>query len=313
MKEVRNIKKVNPKRKINRSNSSRKKRQEILMTRRNPTYIPESPKSILASAFKRMRTAPIRRKMKETVNALANRMQKIKISSPVRMTPTQSRSFFTIAKPSMITSIKKLKNKVRNVGFAGGGRSGWYNLPSRIKLENAAIRHYSPSRVREGLIDPNQFNVVYRMTSNANRQKQYNNAVKNLITTYVRQVNKRQYEGDTRSKYRLLYTGIQNIANFMEALRVWQVSHLSSSNMTIDQKNAKYQNLIQKMKPVKVMSTTAFMNFNNKLTNIYDTLPSGVQKVLHLNKALVNRQTGEWNKKQAVRILQAAHYSRQMI
>lgn len=292
MKEVRNPKNIKHKKRTYVNSSSIKRRSILNSMRRR--------KSILASAFDRMRTARTRRQMVETVNSLANRLGKIKLS-PVRMTPAQVRSFYTIAKPTMKRELQKV---VRDVGRAGS--KSWHNLPSRFSLGQAAIRHYRPNRIREGLIEPNQFNVVYRMAPN-NRQKQYNNAVTQVIKTYVRQVNKKQYEGTTPSMYRRIYGRIKNVSNFSNAFKAWEASLLKSSNMTNEQKNAKYRNLIQRLRGVKVLSSTAFTNLNNRLENYHGTLPERIQKLLPIKEALVNKNTGEWNKNKAVRLLKIIH------
>jgi catalase len=181
-----------------------------------------------------------------------------------------------------------------SAGFHG---ASWHNLPTRIKLSQIARSHYSPSKITQGLFDPNQFGVVYRMTTNA-KKRQYNSAVQGLVNRFKAPGN--VYEGNTPSKYRAIYGRVSDVSNFSKAFKNWQIANR-------EEKNAKFSNLIQKLKRVKVIEARELLNFNNTLANYHSVLPIDVKKIIPLSKIRINRSTGAWNKVQVERALKAIH------
>lgn len=278
------------------------KRGELVMSKRMK---PTRNREALASAFERLRTARTRRQTAETVNALAERLGKIRIKSPKRpgLTPNQVRSFYAVARPyirrairnAVSTSTRSLTGPNVNAGTHG---STWHNLPSRITLSQVARRHYSPSRVNQGLFDPNQFAVIYGMATNA-KKRQYNNAVQRVINRFKAPGN--VYEGNTPSKYRTMYGRVDDVQKFSKAFRNWQTTSTSEN------KNAKFSNLLQKLRRVKLLEARELLNFNNSVANYHGVLPNAVKRLIPLSNIRINRQTGTWNKAKIERALRAIH------
>lgn len=277
------------------------KRGELVMSKRMKSI--RNREEALTSAFQRLRTARTRRQTEETVNALAERLGRIRIESSQRptLTPNQVRSFYAVARPHIRRAIRSMISNTRSLTGpnvnAGAHGSTWHHLPSRITLSQAARRHYSPSRVNQGLFDPNQFAVIYGIANNA-KKRQYNNAVQRVINRFKAPGN--VFEGNTPSKYRTMYGRVDDVQKFSRAFRNWQTA--SSEN-----KNAKFSNLIQKLRRVKVLQAHELLNFNNSISNYHGVLPNAVKRLFPLSNIRINRQTGAWNKTKVERALRAIH------
>jgi hypothetical protein len=263
-------------------------------------------RELIASAFKRMRTARSRRKTKESINALASNIAKLRIksNSPVRLTQNQVRNFYRVARPYMNRAVRNIlpQNTRSMTGSAltniNPHAATWHNLPSRIELEQYATRHYSPSRLTQGLINPNQFNVIYRQSQN-DRKRRYNDTVKAIINKYKLPHNR--FEGNTQARYRNIYGRVKNAYNFSRAFRAWQIADRV-------EKNQKFANLVQKLRRAKLLQIRNFANINNNIANYHNTLPQAVKAVLGpINQIRINRQAGTWNKAKIERALRAIH------
>lgn len=249
------------------------------------------------------------RLLSSALNELTERLSRVSIRSPrrsrPRMTENQARAFYRFAsrRPYVRRAFRSMMSgpgrSVATSTSNGGRHATWHNLPSRIQLSQNAQRHYSPTRINQGMFNPNQFSVIYAV-ANQNRKRRYNNAVQRLVNRYKLPGN--QYEGNTPAKYRTLYGHVEGVERFKRAFRNWQIAS------TRQEKSAKFSNMLRSLERLKVIQSHDILRINDNIANYYNSLLSNdIKRIIPLNRIRINRQTGAWNKEQLIRILRSIH------